>query len=69
MAGAAQALYGLSPSESLIAGLLATGRSVSAIAEQRRTSIGTVRSQVRRVFEKAGASSQIKLVASLARFR
>ena len=69
MAGAAQALYGLSPSESLIAGLLATGRSVSAIAEQRRTSIGTVRSQVRKVFEKAGVSSQVELVASLARFR
>lgn len=66
---AAQALYGLSPSEGLIAGQLATGRSVTAIAEQRQTYVSTVRSQVRRVFEKAGVSSQVELVASLARFR
>ena len=67
VAVAAGSLYGLSASEAAIAAQLAAGRSPAAIAHERRVSLGTVRSQVRRIYEKVGVSSQLELAARLPR--
>lgn len=67
VAVAAGALYGLSPSEAAIAAQLAAGRSPAAIAHERRVSLGTVRTQVRRIYEKVGVTSQLELAARLPR--
>ena len=68
VAAAAGALFGLSASEAAIAAQLAAGRSPAAIAHDRRVSLGTVRTQVRRIYEKVGVSSQLELSARLPRF-
>ena len=65
IAAIARALYGLSPSEAAIAAQLALGRPVAGIARQRQVSVGTVRSQVRSIFDKMSVSSQIELAARL----
>lgn len=67
VATAARSLYGLSASESAIAAQLAAGRSPAAIAHERQVSLGTVRAQVRRIYEKVGVSSQLELAARLPR--
>ncbi|MCS6622548.1 helix-turn-helix transcriptional regulator [Roseibacterium beibuensis] len=67
VAVAAGSLYGLSASESAIAAQLAAGRSPAAIAHERRVSLGTVRSQVRRIYQKVGVASQLELAARLPR--
>lgn len=67
VAVAAGSLYGLSASEAAIAAQLATGRSPAAIAHERRVSLGTVRTQVRRIYEKVGVASQLELAARLPR--
>ena len=41
------------------------GRSPAAIAHERRVSLGTVRTQVRRIYEKIGVTSQLELAARL----
>lgn len=69
IAAAARALYGLSPSEAAIAAQLALGRPVAGIAGQRQVSVGTVRSQVRSIFDKMEVSSQIELAARLTLYR
>ena len=68
LAEAARALYGLSAAESAVAAQLALGRNPAVIAHGRSVSIGTVRSQVRRILEKAGAASQLEFAALLARY-
>ncbi len=67
IAVAAGALHGLSASEAAIVAQLAAGRSPAAIAHERRVSLGTVRSQVRRIYDKVGVSSQLELAARLPR--
>lgn len=67
VATAAGSLYGLSASEAAIAAQLAGGRSPAAIAHERRVSLGTVRSQVRRIYDKVGVASQLELAARLPR--
>lgn len=67
MAAAVRSLYGLSASEAAITVQLAAGRSPAAIAHDRQVSLGTVRSQVRRIYDKVGVSSQLELVARLPR--
>lgn len=67
VAAAAGSLFGLSASEAAIAAQLAAGRSPAAIAHDRRVSLGTVRTQVRRIYEKVGAASQLELAARLPR--
>lgn len=61
------ALYDLTRSEALVAGDLVEGLSPQTIAERRGTAVTTVRTHVRRIFEKAGVTSQIELVAALNR--
>lgn len=68
LATAAAAAFGLTPSEAAIAAQLAAGRSPATIAHERRVSMGTVRTQIRRIYEKAGVGSQLELVARLPRF-
>jgi DNA-binding CsgD family transcriptional regulator len=67
VAAVARSLYGLSASEAAIAAQLAAGRSPAAIAHERRVSLGTVRTQVRRIYDKVGVTSQLELAARLPR--
>lgn len=57
--------YGLSPSQLSIAGLLASGRDLAAAAEELGVSINTVRTQVRRMFEKTNTHGQVEMVTRL----
>lgn len=68
IAGAASAMFGMTAAEAAISAQLALGRPPGRIAGQRGVAVGTVRAQVRRIFEKAGVSSQLELAAMLARF-
>lgn len=63
----ARALYGLTPAEAAIAAALAAGRGPQAIAEANGVSVGTVRTHIRHIYEKAGVRSQIELLAALSR--
>ena len=65
VAVAAASLYGLSTSEAAIAAQLTAGRSPAAIAHERGVALGTVRSQVRRIYDKMGVTSQLELAARL----
>lgn len=62
---AARALYGLTVTESAVAAHLVAGLGPQAIAEHRGVSVTTVRTHVRRIFEKANVSSQLELVAEI----
>jgi DNA-binding CsgD family transcriptional regulator len=53
----------LTPRESEIAGLLATGATVEAIAQTLNLTAGTVRYNLQRIFDKADVHSQGALVA------
>lgn len=64
---AAGSLYGLSASVAAVAAQLAVGRSPAAIAHKRGVSLGTIRTQVRRIYEKVGVTSQLELSARLPR--
>ncbi len=67
LAEAARVLFRLTPAEGHVAAKLAAGRGPQAIAEATGVAVGTVRTHVRRIFEKAGVRTQIELVALLAR--
>jgi DNA-binding CsgD family transcriptional regulator len=58
--------YGLTPAEAGIALALARGLSLEAIAQERTTSLWTVRTQLRAACAKLGVSRQAELVARLA---
>tara|TARA_R110002124_G_scaffold165121_2_gene332506 strand:- start:37253 stop:38353 length:1101 start_codon:yes stop_codon:yes gene_type:complete len=68
IAAAARTLYGFSEVEGVVAAQLAGGQSVTTIARERGISVGTVRTHVRRIFEKSGVNSQLSIAALLARF-
>lgn len=55
-------LYGLTRSESVVAGLIARGLDLRQIAEERNVGFETVRTQLKRVFEKTGTRRQVDLV-------
>lgn len=57
-----QALYNLTGSESEICKLLAEGLKPDEVADSRNVSLGTVRSQIRALFEKTQTNSQVDLV-------
>ncbi len=63
-----QAAFGLSAAESEIAAALAMGHGVNDIAAQRKTSIATVRTQLKTIFAKTHTASQSELIARIARF-
>ncbi len=56
-------IFALSPAEANVAALLAKGRDVEEIAEERRTSVATVRTQIRQVFQKTEVSRIGELVS------
>lgn len=68
IARAARALFGLTPAEANVSAQLALGRTVTAIAGADGVSVGTVRTHVRRIFDKAGARNQLELATLLSRF-
>ena len=68
VAEAATALFGLTPAEASVAAQLALGRSVAGIAGAGGVSVQTVRSHLKRIFDKADVRSQSELASKLARF-
>lgn len=60
-----QVAYGLTPAEADIALLLGDGLDSAAIAARRRSSVGTVRVQIKRVLAKLDVKRQIELAARL----
>jgi len=67
LAEAARALFRLTPAEAHVAAKLAAGLGPQAVAEATGVAVGTVRTHVRRIFEKSGVRTQVELVALLAR--
>jgi DNA-binding CsgD family transcriptional regulator len=63
--GQAARIYELSPAQSRLALAVAEGRSLPEFAAEAGVSLNTARTHLRRVFAKAGASSQAELVARL----
>ncbi|MFC4256277.1 hypothetical protein GRI97_10885 [Altererythrobacter xixiisoli] len=61
----AKALFGLTDAEAQVASGLQAGLTASAIAARRGVAVGTIRTHIRRLFEKAGVASQIELAALL----
>jgi DNA-binding CsgD family transcriptional regulator len=59
--------FGLTQTEAKLAVLVAEGRSLEDIAEQRQTSLTTIRSQLKAVFAKTDTHRQSELVALLAK--
>lgn len=55
-------IFGLTPTEHAVASDLAAGSSPAEIAEQRSRSVETIRSQIKRIFSKTGANSQVELL-------
>lgn len=55
--------YRLTPREAEIAAMLAAGTNIEKIADELSLAIGTVRFNLKRVFEKTGAHSQAAVVA------
>lgn len=55
-------LYGLGRAEAEIAGAMARGMDLEAIAEQRRTSVGTVRNQVKAIAAKMDCTRQSDII-------
>lgn len=58
-------LFGLSRREAELAAALCSGRTLDELATERGTSINTVRSQLKSVFNKTGTSRQADLVSLL----
>ncbi|MAL25664.1 MAG: hypothetical protein CL820_07140 [Croceicoccus sp.] len=66
-AAIARAVYRLTPTEAMIASYLVSGKSPDAIAGLCGIGRGTVRTHLKRIFDKTGARSQVGLVALLTR--
>jgi DNA-binding CsgD family transcriptional regulator len=65
-------IFALSPAEANVAALLARGCDVEEIAAERGTSIATVRTQIRQVFQKTEVSrigELVSLVANINRLK
>lgn len=60
-------LFRLSPAQANIAALLASGRSVEEIAAVRAVSTGTIRTQIKHVFQKMDVGRVAELVSIVAR--
>jgi DNA-binding CsgD family transcriptional regulator/PAS domain-containing protein len=58
--------FGLSPAESRVAVALARGYTIKEIAQRHRTSVNTVRTQVKNVLDKTRADRQVELVRLVA---
>ena len=56
-------LFGLTAAEAGVAALLAEGKDAEQVARQRGVAIGTIRAQIRQIFEKVGVNRIGELVA------
>lgn len=61
----ARVLFDLTLTEAAVVADLVSGLGVTAIARNRGSSVTTIRTHVRRIFEKANVTSQIELVAAV----
>jgi DNA-binding CsgD family transcriptional regulator len=61
--------FGLTAAEAEIAGMLISGKTADAIAEQRDGSVGTVRSHIRSIYHKLDVSSREMMFHRLQPFR
>ncbi len=61
----AQAVYGLSPAQARLAGLIAEGHDLAAASKMLEVSINTVRTQLQRTYDKTGVRTQSALVRRL----
>ncbi len=64
-----QLLFGLSRAEAQIAHLLAEGLDPQQIAERRGVSVGTIRVQMKHIFQKANVHRQSELIKAIAEMR
>jgi DNA-binding CsgD family transcriptional regulator len=55
-------LYGLTHAEARLSAALANGYALEEIAEKRKVSMATIRSQLKACFRKTGVSRQVDLV-------
>lgn len=62
LAASLRQFYGMSAAEALLTEALVNGLSLKEFAEQRRTTMNTVRTQAKAAAAKAGASRQVDLV-------
>ena len=60
-------LFGLSPAEARVAGLIGDAKSVATTARALGASSGTIRNHLKAIFSKVGVRRQAELVAVLAR--
>lgn len=65
----ARSVFSLTPTESLIAAYVASGHGPAKISERCGVARGTVRTHLKRIFDKTGARSQVELVALLTSYR
>jgi DNA-binding CsgD family transcriptional regulator len=61
-----QGLFDLTPAEADVCRHLANGRDLEWIARERKSSVDTVRAQLKAIFAKTGAGRQTELIALLA---
>lgn len=61
----AREVFGLSPAQTRLARLIADGHDLAAAADLLGVSINTVRTQLKRIFDKTGVRSQAALVRAL----
>lgn len=62
-------VFGLTPTETNIAGMLINGEDLTKIAERLSVTRNTVRTHLRSIFEKTGVKRQAQLVSLASRFR
>jgi DNA-binding CsgD family transcriptional regulator len=60
-----RALYGLTPAEMRVACALTTGQSIAQVARAQNVAPGTVRTHLKRVFQKTGCRRQCELITIL----
>jgi DNA-binding CsgD family transcriptional regulator len=60
-----QLLFDLTATEAAIVAQMMSGQSAAMIADKRGVSIGTIRTHIRHILEKAGVTSQIELLARM----
>lgn len=61
-------VFGLSPAEARVAGLIGDAKTIAATARTLSTTPGTVRNHLKSIFSKIGVNRQAELVAILSRF-
>lgn len=61
----AQAIFGLSPAQVRLAGLILDGCDLAAASDRLGVSVNTLRTQLQRMFDKTGARNQTALVRAL----